>query len=87
VSSGSSTSSTENTGQTASPLATSAEKDDFVAEVEEEEEPKRSNYRVTLEEPQAAAARLQIPSMVNWIGGKQIRFWGLMSGGHEHKFL
>jgi hypothetical protein len=56
VSSGSSSSSTENTGQTASPSATSAEKDDFVADVEEEEEPERRNYRVTLEEPQAAAA-------------------------------
>jgi hypothetical protein len=56
ASSGSSSSSTENTGQPASPSATGAEKDDFVAEAEEEEEPKSSNYRVTLEEPQAVAA-------------------------------
>jgi hypothetical protein len=32
-----------------------------VEEDEEEEEPESSNYRVTPKEPQAAAARLQIP--------------------------
>jgi hypothetical protein len=58
-----------------------------VAEAEEEEEPKSSNYRVTLEEPQAVAARLQILFKAKLIGGKQIRFLGLMSGGHERKFL
>jgi hypothetical protein len=87
ASSGSSSSSSENTGQSASPSAMGAEKDDFVAEAEEEEEPESSNYRVTLEEPQAAAARLQITSKAKLIGGKQIRFLGLMSGGHERKFL
>jgi hypothetical protein len=46
----------ENTGQSASPSATGAEKDDFVAEAEEEEEPESNNYRVTPEEPQAVAA-------------------------------
>jgi hypothetical protein len=53
----------ENTRQSVSPSATGAEKDDFVAaaeEDEEEEQPDSSNYRVTLEEPQDAAARLQI---------------------------
>jgi hypothetical protein len=70
-----------------------AEKGDFVAaaeeeeEEEEEEEPDSSNYRVTPEEPQATAARLQIPPDAKLIGGKQIRFLGLMSGGHERKFL
>jgi hypothetical protein len=42
---------------------------------------------MTPEEPQAAAARLQIPLEAKLIGGKQIHFWGLMSGGHERKFL
>jgi hypothetical protein len=42
---------------------------------------------MTPEEPQAAAARLQIPPEAKLIGGKQIRFLGLMSGGHERKFL
>jgi hypothetical protein len=51
------------------------------------EDPESSNYRVTPEEPQAAAARLQIPSKAKLIGGKQICFLGLMSGGHERKFL
>jgi hypothetical protein len=42
---------------------------------------------VTPEEPQAAAARLQILSKAKLIGGKQIRFLGLMSSGHERRFL
>jgi hypothetical protein len=42
---------------------------------------------VTPEDPQAAATRLQIPAKTKLIGGKQIRFLGLMSGGHECKFL
>jgi hypothetical protein len=87
ASNGSSSSSTENTGQSASPSATGAEKDDIVAEAEEEDDPESSNYRVTPEEPQVAAARLQIPSKAKLIGGKQIRFLGLMSGGHERRFL
>jgi hypothetical protein len=87
TSSSSSSSLSENTDQSASPLATGAEKDDFVAEADEEEEPESINYRVTSEEPQAVAARLQIPSKAKLIGGKQIRFLGLMSGGHDHKFL
>jgi hypothetical protein len=64
TSTSSSSSSSENTRQSASPPATGAKKDDFVAateEDEEEEEPESSNYRVTLEEPQATASRLQIP--------------------------
>jgi hypothetical protein len=87
MSSSSSSSSMENTGQSSSPSATGAEKDDFAAEAEEEEEPESSNYRVTPEEPQAATTRLQIPSKAKLIGGKQIRFLGLMNGGHERKFL
>jgi hypothetical protein len=83
----SSSSSSENTGLSASPSTTGAEKYDFVTEAEEEEDPKSSNYRVTPEEPQAATARLQIPSKAKLIGGKQIRFLGLMSSGHECKFL
>jgi hypothetical protein len=81
ASTSSSSSSSENTGQSASPSATGAEKDDFVTEVEEEEEekeeeeePESSNYHVTPEEPQAATARLQIPTNAKLIGGKQIRF-------------
>jgi hypothetical protein len=73
TSTSSSSSSSENTGQSASPSATGAEKDDFIAAVkedEEEEEPESSNYRVTPEETQAAAARLQIPPEANLIGGK-----------------
>jgi hypothetical protein len=42
---------------------------------------------VTPEEPQAAAVRLQVPVKAKLIGGKQIRFLGLTSGGHERKFL
>jgi hypothetical protein len=87
ASSGSSSSSTEDTGQSASPSATGAEKDDFFAEAEEEEEPESSNYRVKPKEPQAVAARLQVPSKAKLIGVKQIRFLGLMSGGHKRKFL
>jgi hypothetical protein len=91
ASTSSSSSSSESTEQSASPLATGAEKDDFVAAAEEneeeEEEPDNSNYRVTPEEPQAAVAHLQVPAEAKLIGGKQIRFLGLTSGGHEHKFL
>jgi hypothetical protein len=82
-----SSSSSKNTGQSASPSATGAKKDDFIAEAEEEEDPESSNYSVTPEEPQAAAACFQIPLKAKLIGGKQICFLGLMSGGHEHKFL
>jgi hypothetical protein len=60
------------TSQSASPSATSAEKDDSGAEVEEEDEPESNNYRVTLEAPQVAAAQIQIPSKAKLIGGKQI---------------
>jgi hypothetical protein len=65
--------------------ATVAEKDDFVTAAEEdgEEEPDSSSYRVTPEEPRAAAVRLQVPAE----GGKKIRFLGLTSGGHERQFL
>jgi hypothetical protein len=80
----------ENTEQSTSPSATCTEKDDLVIaaeEDEEEEEPESSNYRVTSEEPQAAVARLQIPCKAKLVGGKQICFLGLMSGGHERKFL
>jgi hypothetical protein len=92
ASTSSSSSSTENTGQSASPSATGGEKDCFVTEAEEEEaveeeNPESSNYRVTPEEPQAAATHLQIPAETKRIGGKQIRVLGLMSGGHERKFL
>jgi hypothetical protein len=91
ASTSSSSSSSESTEQSASPSATSAEKDDFVAaaeeDEEEEEEPDSSNYCVTPEEPQVAAARLQVPTEAKLIGGKQIRFLGLTSGGHERKFL
>jgi hypothetical protein len=66
-----------------------AEKDDFVAaaEEDEEEEPDSSSYRVTPEDPRAAVVRLQVPAEAKLIGGKQIRFLGLTSGGHERKFL
>jgi hypothetical protein len=67
-----------------------AKKDNFIAaaeEDEEEEEPEISNYRVTPEELQAAAALLRIPPEAKLIGDKQIRVLGLMSGGHECKFL
>jgi hypothetical protein len=42
---------------------------------------------MTPEEPQAAAIRFQIPAEAKLIGGKQIRFLGMTSGGHERKFL
>jgi hypothetical protein len=91
ASTSSSSSSSESTEQSASPSAIGAEKDDFVAateeDEEEEEEPDSSNYRVMPEEPQAAAARLQVPAEAKLIGGKPIRFLGLTSGGHERKFL
>jgi hypothetical protein len=89
TSTSSSSSSSEGTEQSASPSAIVAEKDDFVAaaEEDEEEEPDSSSYRVTPEEPRAAAVRLQVPAEAKLIGGKQIRFLGLTSGGHERKFL
>jgi hypothetical protein len=89
TSTSSSNSSSKGTEQSASPSSTVAEKDDFaaVAEEGEEEEPESSSYRVTPEEPRAAAVRLQVPAEAKLIGGKQIRFLGLMSGGHERKFL
>jgi hypothetical protein len=84
----SSSSSSQDTGQSTSHSTTGAEKDDFVAEAEEEkEDPESSNYHVTLKDPQAAAVCLQIPSKAKLIGGKQICFLGLMSGGQERKFL
>jgi hypothetical protein len=43
----SSSSSSEHTGQSTSPSAKGAEKDDFVAEAKEEEDPESSNYCVT----------------------------------------
>jgi hypothetical protein len=89
TSTSSSCSSSEGTEQSASPSATVAEKDDFVAaaEEDEEEEPDSSSYRVTPEEPQAAAVRLQVPAEAKLIGEKKIRFLGLTSGGHERQFL
>jgi hypothetical protein len=42
---------------------------------------------VTLEEPRAAAVRLQVPAEAKLIGGKMICFLGLTSGGHECQFL
>jgi hypothetical protein len=91
ASTSSSSSSSENTGQSALPSATGGEKDCFVGEAEEEEaeeeDPECSNYRVTLEDPQADATRLQILAETKLIGGKQICFLGLMSGGHDRKFL
>jgi hypothetical protein len=88
----SSSNSSENTGQSASSLATGGEKGCFVAEAEEEKaeedkDPESSNYRITPEDPQAVATRLQILAETKLIGGKQIRFLGMMSGGHEHRFL
>jgi hypothetical protein len=85
----SSDSSSDGTEQSASPSATAAEKDDLIAaaEEEEEEEPESSSYRVTPEEPRAAAVRLQVPAEAKLIGGKKIRFLGLTSGGHERQFL
>jgi hypothetical protein len=89
TSASSSNSSSEGTEQSASPSATVAEKDDFAVAVEEgeEEEPESSSYQVTPEEPRAAAVRLQVPAEAKLIGGKQIRFLGLTSGGHECNFL
>jgi hypothetical protein len=89
TSTSSSSSSSEDTKQSASPSATIAKKDDFAAAAEEdkEEEPDSSSYRVTPEEPRAADVRLQVPAEAKLIGGKQIRFLGLMSGRHERKFL
>jgi hypothetical protein len=89
TSTSSSSSSSEGTEQSASPSATAVEKDDFVAaaEEDEEEEPDSSSYRVTPKEPRATAVRLQVPAEAKLIGGKQIRFLGLTSGGHERKFL
>jgi hypothetical protein len=89
TSTSSSSSTSEGTEQSASPSATAVEKDDFVAaaEEDEEEEPDSSSYRVTPEEPRATAVRLQVPAEAKLIGGKQIRFLGLTSGGHERKFL
>jgi DNA repair exonuclease SbcCD ATPase subunit len=85
----SSSSSSDGTEQSASPSATAAEKNDFIAAVEEdeEEEPDSSGYRMTTEEPRAAAVRLQVPAEAKLIGGKKIRFLGLTSGGHERQFL
>jgi hypothetical protein len=78
ASTNSSDSSSESTRQSASPSATGVEKDALAPAAEEneeeEEEPDSSNYRVTPEEPQAAAIRLQIPAEAKLIGGKQIRF-------------
>jgi hypothetical protein len=89
TSTSSSSSSSDGTEQSASPSATAAEKDDFVAaaEEDEEEEPDSSSYRVTPEEPRAAAVRLQVPAEAKLIGRKKIRFLGLTSGGHERQFL
>jgi hypothetical protein len=91
ASTSSSSSSSESTEQSASPSAIGAEKDDFVVaaeeDEEEEEEPDSNNYRVMPEEPQAAAAHLRVPAVAKLIGGKQICFLGLTSGGHERKFL
>jgi hypothetical protein len=86
----SSGSSSDGTEQSVSPSATAAEKDDLVAaaeEEEEEEEPESSSYRLTPEEPRAAAVCLQVPAEAKLIGGKKIRFLGLTSGGHERQFL
>jgi hypothetical protein len=89
TSTSSSGSSSDGTEQSASPSATAAEKGDLVAEAkeDEEEEPESSNYRVTPEEPRAAAVRHQVPAEAKLIGGKKIRFLGLTSGGHERQFL
>jgi hypothetical protein len=92
ASSSSSDTSSGGTEQSASPSAPAAEKDVVVAEAEEgeDEEPESSGgsgYRVTREEPRAAAVRLQVPTEAKLIGGKTIRFLGLTSGGHERQFL
>jgi hypothetical protein len=74
ASTSSSSSSFESTEQSASPSATGTEKDDFVAAAEEDEEEEEerdsSNYRMMPEEPQVAAARLQVPTEAKLIGGK-----------------
>jgi hypothetical protein len=74
---GKSSSSSESIEQSASPSATGAKKDDFVAaaEEDEEEEPDSSSYRVTPEEPRAAAVRLQVPAEAKLIGGKKSASW------------
>jgi hypothetical protein len=89
TSTSSSSSSSEGTEQSASPSATAAEKDGFVAAAGEdkEEEPDSSSYRVTPEEPRAAAVLLQVLAEAKLIGGKKIRFQGLTSGRHEGQFL
>jgi hypothetical protein len=85
TSTSSSGSSSDGTEQSASPSAMAAEKDDLVAaaEEDEEEEPESSSYRMTPEEPRAAAVRLQVPAEDKQIGGKKIHFLGLTSGVHE----
>jgi hypothetical protein len=85
TSTSSSDTSSDGTEQSASPSAPATEKDDIVAEAEEgeDEEPESSSYRVTPEEPRAAAVRLQVPAEAKLIGGKTIRFLGLTSGGYE----
>jgi hypothetical protein len=89
TSSSSSDTSSDGTEQSASPSTPASEKNDVVPEAEEEEdgEPESSSYRVTPEEPRAAAVRLQVPAEAKLIGGKTIRFLGLTSGGHERRFL
>jgi hypothetical protein len=89
TSTSSSDTSSGGTEQSASPSAPATEKDDVAAEVEEgeDEEPESSSYRVTPEEPRAAAVRLQVPAEAKLIGGKTICFLGLTSGGHERQFL
>jgi hypothetical protein len=89
TSTSSSDTSSDGTEQSASPSAPATEKDDIAVEAEEgeDEEPKSSSYRVTPEEPRAAAVRLQVPAEAKLIGGKTIRFLGLTSGGHERQFL
>jgi hypothetical protein len=89
TSSSSSDTSSDGTEQSASPSAPASERNDVVPEAEEEEDegPESSSYRVTREEPRAAAVRLQVPAEAKLIGGKTIRFLGLTSGGHERQFL
>jgi hypothetical protein len=89
TSSSSSDTSSGGTKQSASPSAPATEKDDIVAEAEEgeDEEPESSSYRMTPEEPRAAAVRLQVLAEAKLIGGKTICFLGLTSGGHERQFL
>lgn len=83
----SSDSSSDGTGQSASPSTAGSENGDSNPEDDEEEEPESSNYRVTPEEPEEVAARLQVPAGAKLIRRKQIRNLNLMSGGHECKFL